>query len=79
MYWQELLAEWLVAVRKNATHTFFISGVENRNNQRTTYQTLGSIQAYTDYLIRMADQEKHSVGHNIMTSTTFGVTRNGQL
>lgn len=79
MYWQELLAEWLVAVRKNATHAFFIAGVENRNNQKTTYQTLGSIQAYTDYLIKMADQEKYSTGNNIMTSSTFGVTRNGQL
>ena len=79
MYWQELLAEWQAAVRKKSIEAFFISAVENRNNMRTTYQTLGSVTMYTDYLIRMAQQESMGIGMNVMTHSTFGVTENGQL
>ena len=78
-YWSDLLAEWQTAVRKKAIEAFFISATENRNNTRTTYQTLGSIQAFTDYLIRMAQQEAYGHQPNVMLNSTFGVTENGQL
>lgn len=78
-YWATLLEEWKVALRKGTVEAFFISSVENRNQQRTTYQSLGSIQAYTDYLIRMAEAENAGNSANVMQSITFGVTRGGYL
>jgi len=77
--WAQILAEWQTALAKKAIEAFFIAGVENRNNMRTTYQSLGSIQAFTDYLIRMAQQEAMGGDMNVMCHSTFGVTENGRL
>jgi hypothetical protein len=78
-YWQTLLAQWKVALASASVDAFFVSNVENRAGQRTTYQSLGSIQAYTDYLIAKAAAERLGSDENIMGSLTFGVTRAGQL
>ena len=77
-YWNDLLSEWQTAVRKRQTEAFFLSAVENRNNQRTTYQMLGSITKYTDYLIDQAAMEAEGHDTNVMLQSTFGVTENGR-
>ena len=78
-FWSNLLAEFQIALAKKDTDSFFYNSVENRNQQRTTYQELGSLQRYHDYLIKMASSERAGVEPNVMSSMTFGVTQNGQL
>ena len=76
-YWQDLLKEWQAAVRTRNIESFFLNTVENRNNQRTVYQNLGSITAYTEYLVRQAANEieygNDPLQSNVIRNTTWGV------
>ena len=79
-YWQDLLAEWKVALARKAIDAFFVAGAENHNNMRVQYQTLGSIKAFTQYLYSMVEYEKAGIGMGVMVNSTFGVTEsNGRL
>ena len=76
-YWRDLLAEWQSAIIKRNVDSFFIESVENRQNMQTKYSSMGSVQAFTDYLIKMASEEtlygNDPLNQNVMRNSTFAV------
>ena len=55
--WAQTLINWKDAISSGQIERFLISSVENSREMRTSYQTLGSVAKFTEWLEMKASEE----------------------
>lgn len=51
--------------------SFFLEGSENIREMRSTYQSLDSVQKFTDYLLQMAQEECNNGGNMLKANAAL--------
>jgi len=70
--WVELYESWKEALANNNINAFFLKAEENSHEMRTTYQTLGNIERFTNYLRKRALWEINDYTEGEISSLNVG-------
>jgi len=68
----ELLAKWREAILNQEIEAFFTKAEENSTEMRTTYQTLGNIERFSEWLEKKARDEINGHTRGQMYSLNVG-------
>lgn len=74
-FYRDFYARWIQYVSTDKPiNSFFLSGSENISEMRATYQTLGSVEKFTEYLLNKAQEEEAYGGNTgLMNSSCFQI------
>jgi hypothetical protein len=70
--WSDELIKWRNALASRNPDHYFMAGHENKQQMRVTYKSLGSVQAFTEWLESKAAMESEGYDQGALLSSVGG-------